>query len=164
MAQTKEGASKIVAQKAGVSFEEFQRRVKRGEKWCYRCKKWLNQKLFGKDSSRYDGFASACLSCRKGFYSYVKKGRAHLRGRSFVPAREGDALQARRRINYFVEVGIIPHPNKLSCVDCGHVWRPGGKRHEYDHYLGYAAENHEKVQSVCSVCHIDREMKRKRDG
>jgi hypothetical protein len=48
----------------------------------------------------------------------------------------------------------------LTCIDCGHIWNPGERRHEYDHYLGYDAEHHEHVEPVCSRCHCNREMKR----
>jgi hypothetical protein len=43
-----------------------------------------------------------------------------------------------------------------------HIHGPGKRRHEYDHYLGYAAEHHEHVQAVCSKCHHEREEKRGR--
>lgn len=46
----------------------------------------------------------------------------------------------------------------LACTDCGH--RGDDRRHEYDHYLGYAAEHHEDVESVCSPCHHRREKNR----
>ena len=78
------------------------------------------------------------------------------------PPRDGDKKQARQRINVEVRTGRRPHPNTLPCVDCGHVWEPGGRRHEYDHHLGYAAEHHGDVQSVCTPCHAKRDSLRKR--
>lgn len=76
--------------------------------------------------------------------------------------RDGDRKQARRRINVEVRDGRRPHPNDLPCVDCGHVWRECvGNRHEYDHYLGYASEHHYDVQSVCNICHNNREKRRR---
>lgn len=78
-----------------------------------------------------------------------------------VPARDGDGRQARRRVNYLVETGLLAAPNTVPCADCGHVWREGEKRHEFDHYLGYAAEHHETVEVVCSSCHHRRESERK---
>lgn len=78
------------------------------------------------------------------------------------PARDGDKAQARQRINVEVRTGRRPHPNALPCEDCGHVHMPGERRHEYDHYLGYAAEHHLDVQSVCTVCHAKRDSARAR--
>jgi len=71
--------------------------------------------------------------------------------------RDGDKRQARRRINVEVREGRRPHPNTLPCADCGHVWQEGERRHEYDHYLGYGAEHHYDVESVCTVCHARRD-------
>lgn len=67
--------------------------------------------------------------------------------------RDGDRKQARQRINVEVRTGRRPHPNTLPCARCGHVWGPGERRHEYDHYLGYAAEHHLDVEPVCTTCH-----------
>lgn len=69
------------------------------------------------------------------------------------PPRDGDKEQARQRINVEVRMGRRPHPNTLPCADCGHVWEPGARRHEYDHHLGYAAAHHYDVEPVCTVCH-----------
>ena len=75
--------------------------------------------------------------------------------------RDGDKVQARQRINVEVRMGRRHHPNTVPCVDCGHVWTEGERRHEYDHHLGYAAEHHYDVQSVCTTCHAARDGKRK---
>lgn len=77
------------------------------------------------------------------------------------PPRDGDKAQARQRINVEVRTGRRPHPNSLACVDCGHVYAPGERRHEYDHHLGYAAANHYDVQPVCTTCHAERDSARK---
>lgn len=73
------------------------------------------------------------------------------------PPRDGDKEQARQRINVLVRTGRLAHPNTIPCADCGHIWKPGQRRHEYDHYLGYAAEHHYDVQSVCTACHAKRD-------
>ncbi len=70
-----------------------------------------------------------------------------------LPPRDGDVVQARQRINVEVRSGRRRHPNSLPCADCGHVWSEGERRHEYDHHLGYAAEHHYAVESVCTRCH-----------
>ena len=77
------------------------------------------------------------------------------------PARDGDKVQARQRINVEVRTGRRPHPNTLPCVDCGHVWSKGERRHEYDHHLGYAPEHHLAVEPVCTLCHAKRDSHRK---
>ncbi len=65
-------------------------------------------------------------------------------------------MQARQRVNVEVRSGRRPHPNTLTCTDCGHVWKPGERRHEYDHHLGYEAEHHADVEPVCTTCHARR--------
>lgn len=74
-----------------------------------------------------------------------------------MPPRDGDKVQARQRINVLVRTGRMPHPNTLACVDCGHTWTKGERRHEYDHHLGYAAEHHYDVEPVCTLCHAKRD-------
>lgn len=71
--------------------------------------------------------------------------------------RDGDKVQARQRINVEVRTGYRLHPNVLACVDCGHEWSEGERRHEYDHHLGYAAEHHYSVEPVCTLCHSKRD-------
>lgn len=73
------------------------------------------------------------------------------------PPRDGDRKQARQRINVEVRTGRRPHPNTLPCADCGHEWSEGERRHEYDHFMGYAAEHHYAVESVCTTCHAARD-------
>lgn len=67
--------------------------------------------------------------------------------------RDRDKTQARQKVVLEVRMGRIPKARDLSCFDCGHIYEPGGRRHEYDHYLGYGAEHHLDVQAVCSRCH-----------
>lgn len=38
----------------------------------------------------------------------------------------------------------------------------GERRHEYDHFKGYAAEHHLDVESVCTICHSKRDSERAR--
>ena len=165
MAQTKEGALKASAKKAGISVAEYiHRRDELGLKWCTICKDWHPKDEFGVDSSRGDG---RTVNCRKGANtrsraSYQPMPRP-FKGRKFVPARDGDKKQARSRVNYFISVGLLPPPNSLPCTDCGHVYERGGKRHEYDHHLGYDAIHHESVEVVCSACHHQRERQREHD-
>jgi len=161
MAQTRDGAIKVAAKKVGIASEEYARLVSDGKKWCSACRTWHPRTAFGRDASRWDGLVASCSESRnrQARKSYSPKPRP-LPGRSFVPARDGDKKQARRRINYFVEAGLIPSPNILPCIDCGHIWAKGERRHEYDHHLGYGADHHEHVQPVCSRCHHQRAIGR----
>lgn len=86
---------------------------------------------------------------------------ARVHGPAPNPPRDGDKIQARQRINVEVRTGRRPHPNTLPCWDCGHVYKPSERRHEYDHYKGYAAQNHYKVQPVCTLCHAKRDSPKK---
>lgn len=78
------------------------------------------------------------------------------------PPRDGDREQARQRINVEVRTGRRPHPNEFPCVDCGHEWREGERRHEYDHHRGYAPAHHLDVEVVCTLCHARRDSAKKR--
>lgn len=128
-------------------------------KACWRCKATHARSEFGIDRSRADGLSSSCLASRR------VKTRKDMRGIArrvgwLVDARAGDKMQARFRVNYLVRHQRIPAPSALPCADCGHVWTHGERRHEYDHYRGYAAAHHLDVQAVCSTCHRRRTSER----
>lgn len=76
------------------------------------------------------------------------------------PRRDGDKKQARAHVVWLIGTGRLPHPSLVPCTDCGHVWSPGERWHEYDHYLGYAGAHHHDVQAVCTLCHSAREDRR----
>jgi hypothetical protein len=159
MAQTKEGAEKVRAKTAGVSLDELRTREASGLKWCYACKAWHMRSEFAVDSSRYDGLTPLCAMRRNARQrdSYLPLGKPDRNGPLPLPARDGDREQARQRVNNEVKRGRLPRPDSLPCMDCGHVRTRGDRRrHEYDHYLGYAAENQFDVQAVCSLCHAKR--------
>ena len=159
MAQTASGAIKIAAQRIGISEREYREHLVKGEKWCMTCHSWHLRQAFGVDRSRGDGLASACKEAKNKTHrsEYSPRPRP-LPGRVFVPFRSGDKKQARSRINHLVNIGLLPDPNTIQCCDCAHLG--GGRRHEYDHYLGYSAEHHEHVQVVCSRCHHRRAWER----
>ena len=162
MAQTREGAIKTVAKKAGISARSFKLRLARGQKWCYKCRTFRVHKWVCRDACRYDGLSSVCKLCGREIRKqrYVPKPGPRKYGPDPKPGRDGDKFQARQRINVLVRTKRLPHPNSLPCHDCWHVWLEGERRHEYDHHLGYAAENHYKVQSTCTICHYQRGLKR----
>ena len=157
------GALKTAAARIGVTPEEYTRRRAAGEKWCMGCRAWHPADRFATDRSRGDGLVPTCrdfrnAQCRA---AYIPRQRVPS-GRRTVPARDGDGHQARRRVNYLIEIGQIPPPNDVACMDCGHETGPGQIRHEYDHHRGYAADHHEDVEAVCSACHHRREHERRR--
>ena len=49
--------------------------------------------------------------------------------------------------------GLIgrPHPNTLPCVDCGHIWFEGERRHEYADAIGIVTIEDGAVP-VCQLC------------
>ncbi len=160
MAQTKNGAEKVAAFKCAVTLEEYRRRVLSGEKHCHVCRQWKSIELFGFDSTRYDGRSAVCVSCRsaKAKAKRIPKPRISKKGQRFVPVRDGDKIQARARANHLIKIGVLAKPDALPCVDCNHTG--SDRRHEYDHFAGYSAENQERVQVVCSACHAKRSRQR----
>lgn len=159
MAGTSDGAIRATAARLGLTEAEFRTRRASGQKWCTGCKDWHPISEFKVDRSRSDGLASTCARKRNeiGRGNYEPRPRPE-RGRRFVATRAGDKRQARRRVNYLIDAGLLPNPNTLACVDCQH--RGAGRRHEYDHHLGYGPDHHEHVQAVCSRCHHARADRR----
>lgn len=164
MAQTTIGAVKVFCNRHNIPLKEYEENIKRDLKWCVGCGEWHNIKNFGIDNSRYDKLSSSCLLSRKLLYrkKYIKTGRKSLKGMRYAKIRHGDIKQARHRVNHLVEIGLLPKPNTLPCADCGHIYKKGERRHEYDHYKGYSGENQEIVECVCTVCHHKREKERNR--
>jgi hypothetical protein len=162
MAQTKEGALKVRAAKVGLTPVEYVDRLDQGLKYCGLCLEWKSRNEFHNDRSRFDGKVPYCADCKNGRARerHVPVAEPQRKGPSPIPARDGDAKQARRKVNAHLEAGRWPHPNTLPCADCGHTWAQGERRHEYDHHKGYAAEHHEDVEVVCTRCHRKREIGR----
>lgn len=158
MAQTPEGALKVAAARTGLGVNEYVDRLNKGLLYCWRCQDWHAADAFGKDSSRWRGRASSCRRSRGAAVrsAYRPKPRPKA-GRRYVEPRDGDYKQARGRVNHLVNVGLLPDPNDVPCADCGHSFKAGERRHEYDHHHGYGAEHHECVESVCTTCHHARE-------
>ena len=156
------GAIKTAARRLGMSFDSYMAARRAGMKHCISCRQWLASESFCSDADRGDGKSAKCRSCSSSASRSGYTTKPRTRGRVFVPAREGDRRQARRRVNYLVELGLIQHPNDVPCTDCGHLWSAGSRRHEYDHHLGYSAEHQLSVEAVCTTCHHARERARGR--
>lgn len=162
MSGTHEGAILGHARRWGIGAAEYKRRARRHQKWCTSCKAWHPRSAFALDRSRSDGLAAYCKQSRRTGHPRGWHGRAAINpvtgrpGPAPTPPRDDDRRQARQRINVEVRSGRRLRPNALPCVDCGHVWRPGERRHEYDHHLGYSSAHHLDVQAVCTLCHHKR--------
>ena len=133
-----------------------------GEKRCAKCRESKPHTSFGTDRSRADGLTYWCLDCRnaRGRAKYERKGHPGRRG-WIAPFRDGDKRQARRRVNYLVEQGLLPRPDDLPCADCMDMSLTPGGRHEYDHARGYDGANQIYVEPVCQRCHRNREEVRR---
>lgn len=162
MGQTKEGALKVAAGRQGISLDEYKNKLAQGLKHCTGCKDWHEIKAFGKDITRSDGLATVCRDYGNGRarekHILIPENERKKPGPARIPRRDGDKAQARSRINHDVQGGLISNPNDVPCCDCEHLG--DDRRHEYDHYLGYAAKNHYDVEAVCSLCHRRREKER----
>ena len=66
VAQTKEGALKLVAKGLGLSVAEYQAMAAKGLKRCRICKTWKSLDSFNSDGSRHDGRYPACRLCLNG--------------------------------------------------------------------------------------------------
>lgn len=155
------GSLKTAAKRIGVSFEEYLSNLKNGLKYCWGCSEWHERSRFNTDSSKTDGLQAVCREMaqeknRKAYIPKIKKRRGFI-----VPTRDGDKLQARRRVNYLVEQRLIPHPDDIPCMDCLDEVFIQRFRHEYDHAKGYEGENQLYVEAVCSHCHHSREEARR---
>lgn len=98
MAQTKDGALKVAAKKAGISLDEFLAKVKNSEKRCSRCGQWKNIALdFGKDTTRHDGRDAACFECRHVKERVSTKGRiSAFKGQQHTPEARRKMSEARK--------------------------------------------------------------------
>lgn len=154
---SKAGALQVAAKRIGISVDEYLRNISDGFKWCHVCKSWRERSSFSSDRSRNDGLTASCRDCRSKTSKSKYQPRDRKRGRRYAVARDGDQSQARGRVNHLSRVGVLPKPNKVPCVDCGHVG--DDRRHEFDHFAGYQSDQHELVEVVCSKCHSKRHPK-----
>ena len=117
---------------------------------------------FCRDASWPHGHAYVCNECRNARQreKYVRKPARSRCGILLAPTRDGDKRQARARVNHLVEIGAIPRPEDLGCIDCGDMQGFASARHEYDHAKGYDGANQFYVEPVCAHCHRVREEAR----
>jgi hypothetical protein len=131
-------------------------------KACAHCGVTKAPAAFARDRSRPDGLTYWCRECRnaRGRASYDPKGPPGRRG-WLAATRDGDGKQARRRVNYLVEQGLLSPPGDEPCWDCADMSLHDGGPHEYDHARGYDGENQLYVEPVCQRCHQNREEARR---
>jgi hypothetical protein len=147
------GAFKGAAKRIGVTLDDYIDAIDAGRKWCFACSQWCDRCRFCIDRTRWDGLGAKCHACAAVFHE-----RTHscvpeweLTAREREAPRDGDKLQARYLVNLDIKIGRRPDPNTFHCALCGH--KGSDRRHEYHHYMGYAARHHYDVIPVCSACH-----------
>jgi hypothetical protein len=129
------------------------------DKKCSKCGAIKPLSDFNNDRSRADGRSYVCRACNSTGKPHGLHRRIPINPLTGKPGpapkrpRDGDAEQARQRINVEVKTGHRPHPNLIACAKCDHEWQEGQRRHEYHHHLGYAPEHHGEVIVLCTVCH-----------
>jgi hypothetical protein len=138
------GVLKAAANRLGLSVEEYTQKKERGEKWCSGCKDWHPKNKFPRDRARSDGLRCWCL------LSSRRQPRGY---------RDPQKELARRVVSLGVKTGALAHPSSIPCADCGHL--ADDRRHEYDHFAGYDFRNWTSVEAVCTLCHADREIRRR---
>ena len=62
-------------------------------------------------------------------------------------------IAANQAVHLEVRAGLRPHANTIPCSECGHVYKPGERRHEWHHHLGYKREHWFSAIVVCTTCH-----------
>lgn len=157
-----EGSLSIAAKRTNTTSSDWLMLRSSGFKWCTGCRDWHEISKFGIDNTRTDKLSTSCLAYKRANGSYVPIApglKSRTRSRRSV-SRDGDKEQAHSLVARAVRVGRLPHPNTLPCFDCGHIWKDGERRHEYDHYLLYDAIHHLDVQPVCTWCHVRRDNKK----
>ena len=99
-----------LARQHGLTLDELEQR-RQTDSWCTRCKAWHPHSEFGKDGSRFNGLAASCRASRNACARavYQPSARHRTNGRRYVQARDGDKLQARRRVNHLVDVLSLIH-------------------------------------------------------
>ena len=139
MTDMPEAGMKRAASHIGIPFAEYKRQRDGGQKWCTGCKAWHPRGEFHRSVSNVDGLNPNCAV-------------AQLRNTSHPRQRE--RRKARSCVCAAVTTGRIPSPRLVPCADCGHLGED--RKHEYDHFAGYAPENWLSVEAVCRPCHIAR--------
>lgn len=77
---------------------------------------------------------------------------------------QGEDSAARQQVDEYVRSGRWPDPNTRTCMDCGHVWFRGERRHHYDvDHLDRLVEDPEDVHVVCVLCRQQRGLARDED-
>ena len=153
MAGTAAGRLKQKAIKAGLSVEEYLRRTDAGLKRCSACHQWKMAKDdFARNPAMRDGRANACKECSNHWHRrHYTPAPPRSKGKFRSAPRDGDSGQAKHRVNYRVDIGLLPPADSLPCSRCGHIG--SDKKHNYHHDQGYQANHHLSVIVLCVGCH-----------
>jgi len=170
MAQTKEGALKVAAGKAGMSHLDFIARLTAGERRCTKCKQWQPIDQFCLDRSRNEGISKTCYECRR-----VKdkkpphrisgmKGRRHsLQARANMAAsRRGNnnrlgkrhTLEARRKISLAVRALGLRGQKCPAYID-GRSSERAEKRNSFE-YKQWRTDVFFRDKFICQHCGYDK--------
>lgn len=137
---SKLGVLKVAASRLGVTFEEYQSKLKDGLKWCFSCGQWKPRVFFGLNCLKGDGLSPQCFSCVR---VRTKKKRKI----------SGPSPRLQNKISYVIRVaiqrGLLARPTILPCIGCG---KPAV---EYHHHLGYGRSHWLDVQALCKKCHVN---------
>lgn len=136
---SKLGVMKIAAKRVGLTLEQYESRVRNGDRWCCGCKAWHDASKFTTDLSRGDGLSMTCRDWRNKNIAKTKE-----------PI---DKRRARRVVQMRVRRGKLLHPSLVPCASCGRMPAESGLRHEYHHHNGYDKDHQADVVAMCSRCH-----------
>jgi len=175
---SKKGVIRVAAKRIGISFEQYQKFISEGFKWCYACQTWQVRENFGKNRVTGDGLSPRCFRCcrviekksRRGIPSF-KKGipMGEESKKKMSESHKGDKnhmwkggisyrkyprnplkTEANRAVNHAVESGRLAKATLLPCFDCGQSAK------EYHHSRGYKKSNWFDIQALCVKCHRKR--------
>lgn len=151
-----------LSERIDVPLEECRRRVMAGERWCRFHGRWEPLSSFNRtEANSPDGFQYVCRAGQRERARRRRAGRDRLRaegalarlpGRRKKPARDGDKRQAANRISALIDAGVLAPASTRKCSRCGHVHGTDGRRHFWVHTRGFAAEHHDFVEVLCSLC------------
>jgi len=139
MAQTIKGSAIVAAKKIGINLNKYLKYKSDKLKWCYKCKSWKHDFLFGIDNSRYDKLNAKCFDC-----SRVKTRRS----RVTFQASKLNKTRAMESVRHAIKSGRLSKPTTNPCFNCGN------KANVYHHYLGYKRINYLDVRALCFSCHV----------
>lgn len=113
------GAFKSAARKVGCTLEEWHERRERGERHCFRCRKWKPCDLFSVDASRLGGRTSSCKECTSDASTASRYGMTLTELTSFRETHEHKCgICGNAEILYIDHDHATSEPRGLLCPSC----------------------------------------------